>query len=357
MKARPIIYSIIAIILVALGVYTLINNKKKNAAETAIVAQKNTDVAVNVTQAKYEHITSDYSSNGTFAPYQELSFPSEISGRIVRVFVDEGSYVRVGQTVATIKKDQLEVDNSNANATYQNAVVDNQRYENAFKTGGVTKQQVDNSRLQVKNAKAQLQQANLRIGDTNVRATISGIINKRMIEPGSVVAPGSVMFDIVNVSRLKLKVNVNESQVASMKVGDEIKVTASVYPDTPFTGRISFISPLADASLNFPVEIEISNTNENQLRAGMYGTAVFTSKESGTAHAMLVLPKDAFVGGVSSSQVFVVTPNKTVKLTKLVTGRVFGDQIEILSGIKNGETVVTTGQINLIDGAKISIVK
>ena len=357
MKARPIIYSVLVVILIAAGVYTLINNKKKNEAETAIVAQKNTDISVNATQVKYEHITTDYSSNGTFAPYQELSFPSEISGRIVRVLVDEGSYVKAGQTVATIKKDQLEVDNSNANATYQNAVVDNQRYENAFKTGGVTKQQVDNSRLQVKNARAQLQQANLRIGDTNVRASISGIINKRLIEPGSVVSPGTVMFEIVNVSRLKLKVNVNESQVASMRVGDEIDVKASVYPDADYKGRISFIAPLADASLNFPVEIEITNSSENQLRAGMYGTAVFNSKESGTSHAMLVLPKDAFVNGVSSNQVFVVQPNNTVKLTKLVIGRIFGDQIEILSGIKEGETVVTTGQINLIEGAKIKIVK
>jgi membrane fusion protein (multidrug efflux system) len=357
MKAKPILYSLLAIILIAAGIYKITSNKKKNQAETAIVAQKNADISVNITEAKYEHITNDYSSNGTFAPYQELAFPSEISGRIVRVLVDDGSYVRVGQTVATIKKDKLEVDNSNANAAYQNAVVDNQRYENAFKTGGVTKQQVDLSRLQVKNAKAQLQQANLRIGDTNVRATISGIINKRLIEPGSVVSPGTVMFEIVNVSRLKLKVNVNESQVASMKLGDEIEVKASVYPDAVFKGRISFIAPLADASLNFPVEIEISNNSENQLRAGMYGTAVFNSKESGTAHSMLVLPKDAFVNGVSSNQVFIVNGDNTVKLTKLVIGRIFGDQVEVLSGIKEGQKVVTTGQINLVDGAKIKIVK
>ena len=202
-----------------------------------------------------------------------------------------------------------------------------------------------------------MQQANLRIGDTNVRASISGIINKRLIEPGSVVSPGTVMFEIVNVSRLKLKVNVNESQVASMKVGDEIDVKASVYPDAAFKGRISFIAPLADASLNFPVEIEISNNSANQLRAGMYGTAVFNAKDSGTAHAMLVLPKDAFVNGVSSNQVFIVNPDNTVKLTKVVTGRIFGDQVEVLSGIKDGQKVVTTGQINLIDGAKIKIVK
>lgn len=354
-KARPFIYGILVLILIGLGAYTLYQNKEKNKAEVAIVAQTNNDIIVNTAAVKYEHIATDYSANGTFAPFQELTFPSEISGRIVRVFVDEGSYVRIGQTLATIKKDQLEVDNSIVRANYNNAVIDNQRYENAYKTGGVTKQQLDNSRLQLKNSRAQLTQSNIRVGDTNVKATINGVINKRYIEPGSVVAPGSQMFDIVNVSSLKLKVTVNEAQVANLQQGQSIAVTASVFPEEQFQGKITFIAPLADASLSYPVEILISNNSQNKLRAGMYGTAVFSQKEKGESHAMMVVPKDAFVDGVSSGQVFLVNANNTVTLTKVVTGKIFGDQIEIISGLKEGQKVVTSGQINLIDGAKIKI--
>lgn len=353
-KARPYIYGAIVIVLIVLGALTLKKNKDKNQEETAIVAEKNTDIVVNAVAVKFEDITTDYSSNGTFAPFQQLTFPSEISGRIVRVFVDEGSYVRIGQTLATIKKDQLEVDNSTARATYDNAVIDNQRYENAFKTGGVTKQQVDNSRLQLKNARAQLTQSNIRVGDTNVKATINGVVNKRFIEPGSVVAPGTQMFDIVNVSSLKLQVTVNESQVANLKLGQTIDVKASVFPEDTFQGKISFIAPLADASLSFPVEIQISNNSQNKLRAGMYGTAVFSSKD-GLSHSTLVIPKEAFVDGVSSGQVFVINKDNTVTLTKVTTGRIFGDKIEIIEGLKPEQKVVTTGQINLVNGAKIKI--
>ena len=356
-KARPIIYSALAIILVIAGAYTLMKNKEKNKEQTAIVAQTNDAIMVNSAVVKYEHIATDYSSNGTFAPFQELSFPSEISGRIVRVFVDEGSYVRVGQTLATIKKDQLEVDNSTARANYQNAIIDNQRYENAFKTGGVTKQQLDNSRLQLKNAKAQLEQSNIRVGDTNVKATINGVVNVRYIEPGSVVAPGTRMFDIVNVSSLKLKVTVNESQVANLRLGETVEVKASVFPEDTFQGKITFIAPLADASLSFPVEIQIENNSQNKLRAGMYGTAVFSSKDKGISHAILVAPKEAFVDGVSSGQVFVINKDNTVTLTKVTTGRVFGDQIEIIDGLKPDQKIVTTGQINLVNGDKIQIAK
>lgn len=356
-KARPFIYTAIAIILVIAGAYTLKKNKEKNQQETAIVGQTNASIKVNSAVVKYEHISTDYSSNGIFAPFQELSFPSEISGRIVRVFVDEGSDVRIGQTLATIKKDQLEVDNSTARATYQNAVIDNQRYENAFKTGGVTKQQLDNSRLQLKNARAQLEQSNIRVGDTNVKSSINGVVNKRFIEPGSVVAPGTPMFNIVNVSSLKLKVTVDESHVANLHLGDEIEVKASVFPEDTFMGKITFIAPLADASLNFPVEIQIANNSQNKLRAGMYGTAIFSSKESGVSHAVLVVPKEAFVDGVSSEQVFVINKDQTVTLTKIITGRIFGNQIEIVEGLKPGQIVVTSGQINLTNGAKVQVAK
>ena len=62
---------------------------------------------------------------------------------------------------------------------------------------------------------------------------------------------GTPLFEIVNVSKLKLQVTVNESEVAKLRVGDQIKIKASVYPDKEFSGRITFIAPLADASLNF----------------------------------------------------------------------------------------------------------
>ena len=354
---KTLLYILIAAGLLGGGAYIISKNKKETDAQTEIIASKNAEVPVNIVTADYEHISSDYSSNGTFAPLQNMQLSSEISGQVTRVFVKEGDYVRAGQTVATIKKDQLEVDHSNATANYQNAIVDNQRYENAFKTGGVTKQQLDQSRLQLKNAKNALNAANIKVGDANVRTLISGFINKKTVEPGAVVSPGTPLFEIVNVSKLKLQVTVNEAEVATLRVGNPIKVTASVYPDKEFAGRISFIAPLADASLNFPVEITIDNNPNNDLRAGMYGTAVFSSKETGTQHSYMLLPKEAFVDGVSSNKVFVLQKDNTAKLVKVVGGKIFGDKVEITDGIKVGDRVVTSGQINLTDGTKVSIIK
>src|SRR5690606_40254516 len=90
---------------------------------------------------------------------------------------------------------------------------------------------------------------------------------------------GAPLFDIVNVSKLKLKVNATENQVANIKVGDEVIIKASVYPNKEFKGKVTFIAAMADASLNFPVEVEVLNNSNNELRAGMYGSVIFSSKE------------------------------------------------------------------------------
>jgi membrane fusion protein (multidrug efflux system) len=275
---------------------------------------------------------------------------------VISVLVNEGDYVNVGQTVVIVRSDVVNVNAQTAKAIYDNAQADYSRYENAFKSGGVTKQQLDQAKLALTNAGSNLKQANISVGDTRVKAPIKGFINKRFIEPGSMLAgtPATAMFEIINVSKLKLNVTVNESQVASLKLGTPVNITASVYPDKVFTGKITFIAPKADSSLNFPVEIEIANTSSNDLKAGMYGTALFASKQQ--KQSMMIVPRNAFVGSVSSNQIF-VAENGIAKLKTVTAGRILGDKVEILNGLSNGESVIVTGQINLQDGNKVDLIK
>lgn len=351
---KKVIYILIGLGVIALGAYILMQNKAKNDAETAVVSEKNTTVGVRTATVKFGMPDTDYMANGTFEPSQELEFPAENSGRVVRVLVDEGSTVRKGQVLAVIKGDQLSIELQNAQAAYQNALADSQRYENAFKTGGVTKQQLDQAKLNLVNAKARLDQSKISYGDASIKSSINGIVNKRNIEPGSVVSPGTILFELVNVSTLKLKVTVTEQQVAGLKVGTEVPVKASVFADKEFKGKISFIAPKADESLNFPVEIEITNNPGSELKAGMYGSAIFGQGKA--QQQVVTVPRIAFVGGVGNNQIFVVN-DSIVKLTKVTAGRIFGDEVEILEGLKEGDEVVTSGQINLQDGTKVSVIK
>ena len=351
---KSLIYIIVAALLIGWGAYTIVGNKEKQKQEVAEVAKQVDKVNVNVITATRENINTDYSANGTFIPKQETNQSADISGRVVSVYVREGSRVGAGQVLASIKRDAIEVDVTQAQNNLQNAIIDNQRYENAYKTGGVTKQQLDNSRLQLKNAQAALRSQGVRMNDTKVRAGISGTINKRMVEPGAVVSPGTPLFEIVNINSLKLAVLVDESQVGRIQIGQQVDINVNVLPDETFTGRISFIAPKSDASLNFPVEVEVANNG--QLKAGMYATALFKTNYGAENQNMLTVPAEAFVNGVSSGQLFIVQ-NGMAKLVKVQTGKVYGDKVQIISGLNGGEQVITSGQINLENGSKINIVK
>ncbi|MCG9791702.1 efflux RND transporter periplasmic adaptor subunit [Flavobacterium algicola] len=347
---------IIIIAALALIGFILTKNKTENEEKIAIVAEKNASVSVKVSTVKTEEISLDFVANGIFEAKQELILTAEKSGKVTSVLAKVGDRVNVGQTLAIMRGDAININAQAAEASYQNAKTDYNRFQNAYKTGGVTKQQLDQSKVMLTNAEASYRQSKIDVGDTRIKAPISGIINKKFIEPGSMLTsmPSTNLFEIVNTSKLKLTVAVNESQVASLKVGNSITVTSSVYQGKEFTGKITFIAPKADATLSFPVEIEIANNSDNDIKAGMYGTAVFKSAQQ--RQSLTVIPRNAFVGSVNSNQVFVVE-NKIAKLKKVTAGRILGDQVEILDGLSDGESVITTGQINLQDGNTVEIIK
>jgi hypothetical protein len=113
---------------------------------------------------------------------------------------------------------------------------------------------------------------------------------------------------------------------------------------------INFIAPKSDNALNYPVEIEVTNQGENGLRAGMYATATFEFPKQDPA---LMIPRTSFAGGVNSNQIFILENDNTAKIRSVVSGRIIGDQVEIINGLTEGEVIITSGQINLIDGTLV----
>ncbi len=354
MKKGTIITIIAVIAVFVLIGWVLQNNKKKNEEKTAVVAAGNSGaVAVKTETAKKSNIELDFTANGTFEANQDLTLSAENSGRVTRISVDEGDHVSRGQVVARIDDELLAVETQAAQANYQTALRDVERYESSFKTGGVTQQQVDAQRLNLRNAQARLQTAKRKANDADIKAPISGIVNKRFIEKGSYVSPGTQLFEIVDLSKLKLKVTANEAQVVNLKVGDQVKITSNVFPDKSFTGKISFIAAKADANLNFPVEVQVSNNSGNQLKAGMYGTATF---DLPAQKPLITVPRSAFVGSVNSNKVYLLKGN-TAQEHKVTPGRIISDRVEILNGLNEGDIVIISGQVNLVDGAQVQAVK
>lgn len=347
---KVLITVIIVVGVLALIGWVLTSNKKENEAKTAVVAQGSGAVVVKTEDVKKASVNLNFAANGNFIASQDLVLKAESSGRVTRLLVSEGSRVSKGQVLAHIDDEVLSLDLQTAEEALQKLKIDHQRYKSSFETGGVTRAQLDDIELNLRNAEIRLQQAKRRVADSYVKAPISGVINHKYVELGSYVAPATELFDIVDVSKLKLQVTVNEFQVVNLSVGNKVAITTSVFPDREFTGTISFIAAKADNTLNYPIEIQVGNEGSNALKAGMYATATFEFPEQAPA---ILVPRGAFVGSVNSNQVYVLENDSLARIREVTAGRIFGEQVEILKGLNEGERVITSGQINLVDGAQV----
>lgn len=332
----------------------LSNNKKQNQAKIDIVHKGSGAATVKVITVSKQNLDLNFSSNGNFAPNQDLKLLSENSGSVTGIRVKEGDRVTKGQILATIDEKYLSLDLQNADDAYRKLKTDKERYESSFKTGGVTQAQLDDIDLQLRNAANRVEQARRKINDAHIKAPISGVINKKHIEVGTYLSPGTALFDIVDVSQLKLNVSVNEKQVVQLKKGDKVNIKVPVFPEKNFSGTISFIASKADAALNFPIEIKVDNDNNHLIKAGMYATATFQFDNQGQA---ILIPRSSFAGSVQSNQVYVLEGENTVRLRTVTPGIIMGESVEILSGLNEGEKVVIAGQINLTDGATVEVQK
>ncbi|SFC07898.1 RND family efflux transporter, MFP subunit [Parapedobacter composti] len=347
---RVIITIVVVIGVLALIGWVLSKNKAENEAKTAVVAETGGAIVVKTAEVSRQPIVLDFSANGNFAANQDLLLKSEVSGRVTRILVKEGARVSRGQTLALVDPELSSLDKQAAEEALQKLKTDYARYQSSYETGGVTKAQLDEIELQLRNAEIKLQQANRRVADANIKAPFSGIINSRLIEVGAYLSPGTDLFEIVDISQLKLKVTANETRVVNLKVGDKVTITSTVFPDKEFSGTVSFIAAKADNSLNYPVEITVNNAAASELKAGMYGTAHFRFSQQQPA---ILIPRGAFIGGVNSNRIYVLGKDTTAVPREVIAGRIFGEQVEILKGLEEGETVITSGQINLSEGAKV----
>lgn len=347
---RIIITIVVVIGVLALIGWVLSNNKKENEAKTAVVAETGGAIVVKAAKVSKQPIVLDFTANGNFAANQDLKLLSEVSGRITKLLVKEGARVSRGQVLALVDPELTNLDRQVAEENLQKLKTDYARYKSSFETGGVTKSQLDEIELQLRNAEIKLQQENRRVADANIKAPISGIINSRSVEVGTFLSPGTELFEIVDLSQLKLKVTANETQVVNLKVGDKVSIASTVFPGKEFNGTVTFIAAKADNTLNYPVEITVDNSAASELKAGMYGTAHFKFPQQ---EPTVLIPRGSFVGGVNSNQVYVLSADSTATVRKVVAGRIFGEQVEIVKGLEEGETVITSGQINLVDGAKV----
>lgn len=344
---------IIALVLVGAGAvaFTLYNNKQE-MNEAATLAMKSSEyISVTVEKVAEETVNRNFEANGVFEPSQELKLMAETSGSIVKIHHTKGDYVRKGDLIVQIDDRLIRSEYTIAKLNRDQAEKDLERFKNLASTDAITKKQLEENENAFKIADAQLAALKKRLDDTQVTAPIAGFINEDYYEMGTLVSPGMPLADIINKDPLKLAVKVTETEIAKVKLGDEIAVRVNAMANQDFTGKVNFISNMADASFKYEVELVMNSKNQDQIRPGMFGTAQF---EFSQEEKVLKIDRKSIAGSLKDPGVYLIKEGvavyQPVKINPLDDGTV-----EILEGLKAGDEVIASGLINVKEGTKVKV--
>lgn len=352
MNKRLIIILSVAVVLVALAVMKLMSNKHA-ADEKIFVRDANAAVFVETASPETHTFENALSFLGTFDPYRQNTIGSDVSGKIIRLNVEEGDRVSQGQLLAKIDDELLQLQLQNAEIQIEGQRNDDNRYSNLAKENAVAGVQVEKTKLGLRSAEVQKKQIQKQLRSTNITAPFSGVVTKKMVDLGSMIGPGTPLVELTDISSLKLTVSVPERDVMKFNLGQKVSVFVDIYRNQAFEGKVTNINVVADKSHNFKVQITVTNRKDTQIMAGMYGSVQLSNNKSVTA---LSVPRRALVGSSKNPQVYVVRNGKAI-LTSFNAGTSDGEYIEVVSGLTKNDQVVVKGQVNLQNNSPVTTKK
>lgn len=311
-----------------------------------------TDVPVSVTVVRKQKIESSLSLVGKVDAQKDVNVVSETQGTVTAVHVTVGSHVVPGTVLAEVDDQIPRSTKVTAEISYQKAQRDYQRSEELYQENSISSSQLDGARLAMKAAENQLEIARRQQENTRLKSRIAGTVNSRSIEVGTMVQPGMVVANIVDISALKVRVSVPEREAFLVKSGETVEISTDVYPGVIYRGKIDNIASKADEAHTYAVEILVPNDSRKPLKAGMFARVQFTSI---APTETLVIPRIALIGSIKDARVFVIHDQRAM-LRSFVVGKQAANLFEVASGLVEGDTVVISGQNNLVDGTQVHIV-
>ena len=324
-------------------------------------------VAVEVTAVQPSTLTETVDAIGTVAAMHDVVVSSETAGRITRIDVNVGDQVRRGQTLVqvddelkAIAVEQAKAQLIAAETNYDKAERDFRRAEKLFAAGDIADVEIEAMRLAYHSAEAQqktavtgLKLAQRQLEDTRIKAPIAGIVASRRVEAGEMVTVGKEVANIVDISKIKVKVSIPEEQIGMIQRRQPTELRVDTRPDDVFRGEVWTIGSKVESPTghSYPVEVVVDNKGVNALRVGMFARVEITLNSVQNA---LTISKESLVGDEHAPAVFVVE-NDVAKLRPVTLGIRSGDLYQVVGGLKEGDRVVSFGQKGLKDGAAVHV--
>lgn len=311
--------------------------------------------------AELQHWQPELTAVGSLRAVRGVEVTSEIAGMVRAIRFEPGQDVAAGQVLVELNADAdvaqlhaLEVAADLAQTTYE-------RDRKQFEAQAVSQALLDAEAADLKSKRAQVAQQRAIVDKKTIRAPFAGRLGITTVNPGQYVNPGDRIVTLQELGSLFADFTLPQQALSRIKRGLEAAITTDTYPGRTFRGRITTIDPKVDpATRNFQAEALIANP-KRELVPGMYAAV---SIRTGAGQSYLTLPQTAVTYNPYGDTVFIIEeqgtgpdgkPRRVAKQVFITVGPVRGDQIAILTGIKEGDLVATTGQLKLKNGSPVVI--
>ena len=303
---------------------------------------------------KSEHVAVNLGYSGTIEASQTIPLNFRTAGTVEKVLVEAGDAVKKGQLLATIDKNDMQSLYEITQAKYQQAKDAYERLKSVHDQGSLPEIKWVEMEASMEQARSSLELSRNNLEKCSLRAPVDGIIGRRNIEPGmSSIGIVSSPLELVQISTVYVKISVPENEIGKIKKGIDANVIVSALNNNQYRGKITNISPVADAfSRTYEAKINVNNANL-ELKPGMVCDVTLNL----TTEKELILIPYISVSKDKEGNPFVYLVNiakKRVKKQIIETGTYYGNNLEVLSGLTRGQTIVCEGKEKLSDDTLIS---
>lgn len=347
----------------ALGMVLLLNACKSEAEAGSMTKVAPPTIHAATAKVESQDMPRELVLTGSLTANQQADVAANASGRVVKTYVERGSYVKEGTPLVQLDiktaafseaeaKANLEV----ARAQRELAAAQCQRNQELFNKGAISKDEWDriNSTCRTSESSAAAAQARAELAgktvqDSTVRAPFSGMVGERFVSVGEYVQPSTKVVNLVELKPLRLQITVPEADLAAVQQGQQVRFDVQAYPGETYTGEVLYIGPsVRSSSRDLLVEAKVANT-DGRLRPGMFATSHLKLPDQ----ALPVVPKSALRVDETTTHIFTVVDGK-VQERIVQTGVEKDGMVGILDGLKTGETIVKEITADVKDGAVIN---
>lgn len=347
---KKALYFIIPLILIAIVVIKLKNNKEITK-DKIYYLDKAQAITIQADTIVLENTNAEYIYPGIFEPNKETKISAEVQGKINEVLVDIGSLVSKGQPLVRLDNSLLKLQLQSTELQVEGLEADVNRYATLVKEDAIQGVQLEKSILGLKSAK--VQQATLleQINKTVIKSPFNGIVTAKLSEEGAFAAPGVPLLQITDITNLKFTINVSENELSKFRLNQSYSLYADAYPNLKMTGTSTMIGSKANMASSFPVQFTVNNTSELNIKSGMFGKLQLHTDEQQSG---IIISSSAIVGNANQPQVYLIKNGKATLQDITILNKTQNKTI-VSSGLKAGDIIITSGFINLFDGANVTV--